>query len=266
LEYARGTLIKYLDGDDVLEENCLACLVGCWEAFQPKVGLVFGQFTIIDQYGRHLATPAAWGITGYCSGVKVLDWVTRAKAPGSRFGNTTPHLIERKVLESVGGFPSGNSWCGDLETFLKLLCVTDVAFVSKSVARYRRQPGSFFVSQREEIGVKDNIEMVERLCAFFQKYQGLPSHLRDPHFFKEWKVWANANFILSNYWRKKMGRPNQFNAVRIVFEEEGLESELNSLISKRILLGVFAEIVRRLRRFLNLPENPALFGRKFYYI
>ena len=266
LRYARGTLIKYLDGDDVLETNCLTCLVKCWQAFQPKVGLVFGQFTIIDRYGNRLAIPATWGLTGFCSGVKVLDWVTRAKVPGSRFGNPTPHLIERNVLESVGGFPEDNSWGGDSETLLKLLCVTDVAFVSESVARYRRQPASVGHTRKHDIAVKDHIIMVERLYDFFRKQQGLPPHLNDPQFIKEWKVWASAHLIVSNYLHKIMGRSNRCDAIRAVFEEEGLGSELRSLILKRFLPDIFASLVRKSRRFLNLPESPPLFGRGFQRI
>jgi glycosyltransferase involved in cell wall biosynthesis len=264
LQYARGTLIKYLDGDDVLETNCLDCLVACWRKFRPKAGVVFGRRTIIDQYGKYLRTPATWGLTGFCSGVKVLDWVTRAKLPGSRFGNVTPHLIERNVLESVGGFPEGNCWSGDSETFLKLLCVTDAVFVSESVARYRRQPASVGHNRKHDVAVKDNIVMVERLYNFFQKQQVLPSHLHDPQFFKEWKVWASSNFILSHYLHKKMGRPNQFDAIRAVFEEEGLGSELRSLILKRFLPYIFVSLVRKLRIFLNLPEGPPLFGSGFH--
>lgn len=60
-----------------------------------------------------------------------------------------------------------------------------------------------------------------------------------------------------------MGRPNQFDAIRAVFEKEGLESELKSLILKRFLPYIFVSLVRKSRIFLNLPEGPPLFGPRF---
>jgi glycosyltransferase involved in cell wall biosynthesis len=263
LEYTHGPLLKYLDGDDVLEKDCLERLVEYWKIFHPRAGIIFGQFTLIDQYGKHLATPHAWGITGLCSGIKVLDWITRAKLSGSRFGNTTPNLFERRFLELVGGFPEGNCWSGDQETFLKLLCVTDAAFVSESVARFRMQPGSIGHTFKHDIAVKDNIAMIERLYTFFQNQQGLPDYLTNPQFIKEWKVWVNAHFILGNYRRKIMGRSNRYNEIRAIFEEKGLGWEFKSLLLKRFLPSIFNVLMRKLRVFLNLPEGQPLFGPGF---
>lgn len=263
LELANGQLIKYLDGDDVLEPSCVAQLVDAWQRGGAGVGIVFGQFTIVDQCGRFVARPWRWGISGRCSGLGVLDRVIcMKKLPTSVFGNVTPHLFYAPVLKAIGGFPNDNSWSGDLETFLKLLCITDVVFLPYSVARYRRQPSSVGHTRGGVLAVKDNIVMVERLTVFFENQPNVPAYLRNEGFIRQWKVWASARNIMASYQHKLRRLPNQYDAMRDVFVQRGLASDFDRFARRHFPVYVMNTFVTKLRRALGLPQHRPLFNRR----
>ncbi len=262
LELARGELIKYLDGDDVLESNCVSVLVDGWEKAGEGVGVVFGQFTIIDSDGSLIARPRRWGVSGRCSGIKVLDVVSLKKSAGCMFGNPSPHLIKREALESIGGFPKNQSWSGDLETFWKLLSVCDVVFISDSVARYRMQPGSVGHTRKVMLGVEDNINMVDDLTSFFGQKKGLPVHLSDTAFIQESKVWQSGSMIMPEYLARLRRKNNQFAEICNVFRRHGLEKELLRFARKKLVPYLWGTLVSKCRVFLGLPRHPNLFTRK----
>ena len=204
---ASGDLIKYLDGDDLLFPDCVSRLVAAWKAAGPGVGAVFARFDIIDAEDRVIATSGQWGVTGRVRGLDVLSSVTRQRKPGSRFGNVTPHLFHRSALEAIDGFPKDNAGPGDIETFMKLLCVTDVCFIADVVGSYRSRPGSMIT---RTFGVReccDGIKMVDHVNAFFQTRKELPVHLRDPEFIRDWKIWAGSDNTMACLAHKLRGAP-----------------------------------------------------------
>lgn len=263
LKHARGPLIKYLDGDDILFPACVATLVKAWQEAGPGVGVVFARFVTIDVSGNRLALPRRWGLSGRCRGVAVLDWVTKWRSSGSMFGNVTPHLFHRTVLESIGGFPNDNAGPGDMETFLKLLCVTDVTFVEERVAGYRANPEGM---AKRHMGLRecvDYIAMVEHLETFFKARPDLPAHLRDERFMRSWRVWASAHNIMALYQHKLRGKPSQFDAVKAAFVERGLGEEFDRFVRRRFLPYVLRALATKTRRAMHLPQHPNLFGRRF---
>lgn len=263
LEFAGGEFVKYLDGDDVLEPNCVSVLVAAWQAYGKSMGLILARFSIINEHGKLLAIPHEWGVSGRCNGKRVLEAVIRMRQSGSRFGNPSSHLIKRNTLQQVGCFPNDHSWSGDWETFLKLLCATDVVFIPNVLARYRRQPQSVGHTRKAALAVEDNILMVERLTRFFACQQDIPRYLKDQKFIREWMVWASGNILMPAFFRKLRHLPNEYDSVRDVFKKHGLEKEVKLYICRRLVPYVFQTFTTKFRQRLHLPQQPPLFGPRF---
>lgn len=258
LALARGELVKFLDGDDLLEPTCVARLVQARSEAGPGVGIVFGNFVVIDEHGRFVEKPAEWGITGRVRGIDVLDAVTRPRQAGSRFGNVSAHLFHRETLLSIGGFPDNNAGPGDLETFLKLLCHTDVCFVEERLSRYRVRPDSMGTRTFGLRECTDFRSMVERLADYFASQPGVPAHLRDPRFLNEWKVWAGSHNIFGSYVQKWKRRPNQFDAIRAMYRDAGLAAEFDTVMSKDFPRFLLKTVLKKARVAVGLPDQSPL--------
>ncbi|MGH9892687.1 MAG: glycosyltransferase family 2 protein [bacterium] len=258
LDLAHGEFIKYVDGDDLIEPNCVSRLMQAQEEAGPGVGIIFGNFVVIDERGRPLGMPAAWGITGRVRGLAVLDAVTRPRQAGSRFGNVSAHLLRKRSLVSIGGFPNHNAGPGDLETFLKLLCHTDVYFVEERLSKYRVRPDSMGTRTFGLRECTDFLEMVERLSAFFSEQPHLPAHLRDPSFLDEWKVWAGSHNIFSSYLHKWRGQPNQYDEIRAMYRQAGLAAEFDTVMTKDFRRFLLQTLMRKARVAIGLPDQSPL--------
>jgi len=259
LELSRGRLIKYLDGDDTLHSNCVSTLVGAWEREEGKAGVVFARFEIVDAQGRRIEPSMQWGVSGRYAGLRVLDAIMRMRTPCSSFGNVTPHLFSREALEAGGGFPPDHSWSGDLEFYLKIFCLCDVCFIPEILSCYRVQPGAISQTQKVTRAIQDNLVMVERLKSYFEGAAAVPEYLKEPEYFQDWKVWASADLILSQYMRSLLGRSHELSELRDLFRQHGLERRLSHLIRRRFIPYVFHTLHSKARRFFLLPHRRALF-------
>lgn len=262
LAHARGVLIKYLDGDDLLEPHCTSTLVEAWRAGGKGTGIVFGRFVIIDKRGRSVAKPRRWGVTGRVSGMAVLDIVTRKRLAASMFGNVTPHLFERGCLEKIGGFPDDGAGPGDIETFFKLLTITDVFFTESVVASYRSHSGG---SSARTFGLRecsDYVCMVEKLKDFFASCPEVPAHLKDEEFLRDWMVWAGAHNIMASFQRKLRRMPNQYEAIRLMYCDRGLSERFHLFVRNNFPPYVSGTLASKIRRLLDLPQHGPLFDSK----
>jgi glycosyltransferase involved in cell wall biosynthesis len=262
LKFANGEFVKYLDGDDVLEPNCVSILVDAWKNYGGTAGAVLARFSIIDEQGRHLATAHEWGVLGQCDGKGVLELVTKIGKPGSRFGNPSSHLLKKSVLLQIGCFPNDHSYSGDWEAFLKLLCVADVIFIPDVLARYRLQSQSIAHTRKAAFAVVDNIAMVERLGQFFAKQEGLAPHLTDKRFLRKWTIWASESTIMSHFFRKLRCLPNDFDSVRAVFKDQGLGREFDIYIWLHAAPFFTRILSKKLREHCRLPQLPPLFTNR----
>jgi glycosyltransferase involved in cell wall biosynthesis len=261
LALARGEFVKFVDGDDLIEPHCVSRLVRAQREGGPGIGIVFGNFVVIDERSRFVEKPAEWGVTGRVRGIDVLAEVTRQRQAGSRFGNVTPHLLHKPTLDSIGGFPDDNAGPGDLETFLKLLCHTDVYFVEERLAGYRVRPDSMGTKTFGLRECTDFLEMVRRLEAYFRAQPQLPAHLRDPRFLDEWKVWAGSHNIFSSYVLKRKGRPNQFDAIRAMYQQAGLSDQFETVMSRDFRRFLVKTLLKKVRVALGLPDQSPLLRR-----
>jgi glycosyltransferase involved in cell wall biosynthesis len=258
MELARGGLVKFLDGDDLLEPYAVARLTEAWRKAGAGTAIVFGNFRSIDADGNRIGEPGRWGVTGRVAGRDVLDRVLRPKLAGSRFGNVTPHLLEKRALSSLGGFPDDNAGPGDLETFLKMLALHDAAFIEDTTARYRVHGGSM---TNQTFGVKecrDYVAMVRKLEPFFGAIPGLPAYLYEPGFFRRWMVWAGGHNIFATFQRRVRGLPSPFDAIRAMYVEQGLGAEFEAELRTIVPAYLFRTLQRKVRRRLGMPDAPAL--------
>jgi glycosyltransferase involved in cell wall biosynthesis len=262
LTYAQGKFLKYLDGDDVLENHCVSTLIRAWKQNNYwKPGIVFAQYKGIDQVGRLKVIPRRWGFSGLADGKKVLDVITKKRQPASRFGNVSPHLFYRPSLEAVGGFANGNSGFGDNEFYLKSLALHSVYFLDTSVAYYRKHQNNI---GSKLFGIEmcyDNIRMVENLTVFFRTIQNIPNHLIDQKFIRDWLIWGCGHNILSSFQHKIRGKQNQFDVIKKVYYEKGLKNEFNQYILKKIIPYLIRTLITKIRKKLNLPQQKPLFTK-----
>jgi glycosyltransferase involved in cell wall biosynthesis len=262
LEYARSDFIKYLDGDDLLLPDAVTALMRAWDRGGPGTGIVFGRFLSVDVNGRYVSQPRRWGLQGRCHGPSALEIVTRKRLAASMFGNVTSHLFFRPALQMAGGFPNDNSGPGDIETFLKLLCLSDAIFIEDPVALYRTHAGGM---TGKTFGVRecgDYLIMVERLKEFFDLQTTAPPHLREHEFYQEWKVWASTHIILASYQRKLRGLPNQFDDIRNLFNKEGMVKKFDSFVRSKFPTFILRTIASKFRKLVGVPIHPPLFSRQ----
>lgn len=222
LELAKGEYVKYLDGDDLLEPFAVRVLVEA-ALRRPSAGVVFGQSISINAAGDRIAgVPRPWGRSGLVRGSELLDHVTRMGLSGSSFGNVTPHLFRRSALLEVGAFPDDNAGPGDLDTFLRLLALTDVVFIDDVVARYRCHPEQMTGRTFGLREATDFVRMVDRLEEFFSRRAGLPPRLYDREFYQEWRVWASDHVTFACFQRRLRNKSREFDRIRAMYREKGL--------------------------------------------
>jgi glycosyltransferase involved in cell wall biosynthesis len=109
LEVARGSLLVFLDADDILLSNAVADGVACFER-EPDRGMVFGRHERIDPAGNPVQTSNAV-LTGDPYEA-LLRW-NIVGCPGAA-------LYRRRALEAVGGFSTACAGAEDYEMYLRL--------------------------------------------------------------------------------------------------------------------------------------------------
>lgn len=263
LELARGDLVKYLDGDDLLEPDAVSRLVRAHVTAGPGVAVVFAPHRAIDPEGRAIGTAFKFGWEGRMSGRALLHWITLRKVGASPFGNVSPHVFERASLLAIGGFPDDNAGPGDLECYLKLLTRYDAAFIEEPTARYRCHPASMAHRTFGLRESKDYVRMIERSMEYFATCDNLPGHLHDPAFLSQWKISANRHQILSSLLRKLRRMPNEFDEIRRYYRELGLGDLFDGWVIRRFGPFILKAARQKLLRRLSLPAYRPLFTSAF---
>lgn len=257
LSAASGELVKFLDGDDVLQPNAVKTLVEAWHKLD-RPDIVFGNFNVIDADGSVVGRPGDWGFEGRCRGTSILEALLRDELPGSRFGNVSPHLFQRSALEQIGGFPNDNAGPGDLETLIRLMLAGDVAFVEAQVAQYRVHPSSMSGLTFGKRECEDYARMVERLEDRIRN-SVLPRELRTLEFNRRWRVWAGGHVIMACLQRRVRGGDRVFDDLRKLYAERGLEREFRTFVASALLRYALRTLRTKTRRFFGKPDTPPLF-------
>lgn len=262
-QLANGVLLKFLDGDDVLEAHAVERLVSAWEG-SGGPSIVFGNFVAIDEAGLRRSHPGRWGREGRVDGRALLEGVLMDRLPGSRFGNVTPHLIERTALREIGGFPQDNAGPGDQATFIRILLRGDAAFVEDVVARYRVRSGSMTSRTFGVRECEDYVEMVRRLEPLVRAAEMLPDAVRAPEAIRRWSVWAGGHVILASLIRRLRDGDEGFSAIKAMYERKGLREEFRRFVAASFPRYLGRTVRSKCRRAVGLPVNPPLLrGRSF---
>lgn len=150
IELSRGAYVKVLMQDDALLPGALALQQSLLER-NPAAGFVFGP-RVLEGDGspaaeawmtRYGAPHEALQIGGeVLSGRDVASKLTRRRLRANAIGEPSVVLMRRTVLDRVGLFDVGLRQLTDLDLWIRLAAVSDVAFDPRPVARFRVHAGS----------------------------------------------------------------------------------------------------------------------------
>lgn len=135
LAEASGKYVVLLSPDDMLCRGSLARATAVMEA-QPQVGLVYGNPRVI--YGYDVGAARTRG-----RGVRVWggrDWIARQCRRGLNCIYSPEACVRASVQRAVGGYNPVLPHTGDLEMWLRIASVADIARVNSDQA-YRRIHG-----------------------------------------------------------------------------------------------------------------------------
>jgi len=139
---ARTPYVWLAESDDAADPRLLASLVGVLDA-HPNVGLAYCQSMRIDEQGavtESLAQwtadldPEHWTQDFINSG---LDECQRYLARRGTIPNASAVVFRREVYDRIGGADESFQLCGDFVTWVRMLIVSDVAFVAAPMNYYR---------------------------------------------------------------------------------------------------------------------------------
>ena len=137
-----GTLVWIAESDDDAEARLLETLVSRLEA-HPTCGVAFAQSWSIDADGRTHGTLAQWTDTVDQAHWRA-DYVNDGRDECRRYmavANTMPSasavVFRRETYLRAGGAPASMRFAGDWMAWLRMLQVSDVAFVAEPLSRHR---------------------------------------------------------------------------------------------------------------------------------
>jgi hypothetical protein len=137
LEAATGDYVVLLSADDMLTPRSLARATGVMEA-RTSVGLVYGHPRVV--YGD-LITPArtrVWGTSVW----QGSDWISAQCRRGLSCIYNPEVVVRGSVQRAVGGYSDQLPHTADLEMWLRVASIADVAHIRGSDQAYRRMHGA----------------------------------------------------------------------------------------------------------------------------
>lgn len=135
-------LVWIAESDDDADERFLATAASRLDA-HPNCGLCCTQSLSIDSAGTVHGTLARWTDTVDAEHWRT-DYVNDGRDECRRFlavANTIPSasavVFRREMFLKTGGAPETMRIAGDWMTWLRMLCVSDIAFVAEPLSRHR---------------------------------------------------------------------------------------------------------------------------------
>jgi hypothetical protein len=158
MEWAEGRYVVLLSADDELVPGALRRATVVMEA-EPGVGMVYGR-PLLARAGRPMPAPAGrWRGTDIWRG---SDWI-RSRCRNAHNCISSPEVVVRtSVQRAVGGYDPACFHTSDLNMWLRIAAVSDIAYVrGVPQALYRIHPGSMLRSQEGPM-----VDLRERRAAF----------------------------------------------------------------------------------------------------
>ena len=157
LDWARGDYVLILSADDLLAPGALRRAATVLER-QTNIGMVYGR-AVYAQEGRPLPTPSARRLgTGVWSGG---DWVRLRCRAGHNCVSAPTAVVRNSVQHEVGGYDPACRHAHDLNMWLRIAAVSDVAHVRAHQAIYRVHAASLSHSLEGPL-----VDLRERRIAF----------------------------------------------------------------------------------------------------
>jgi hypothetical protein len=159
LEWADGEHIVLISADDLLTPGALARATAIMER-HPDVGMVYGR-PLYAPSDRPLPTPGGrWRGTTVWPGRR---WIERRCRTGYNCISSPEVVVRGSVHREIGGYKPSLPHTGDLELWLRIAAVADVAYVRGTPqAIYRVHPRSMLRSSYDDALV----DLVHRKAAF----------------------------------------------------------------------------------------------------
>ena len=144
IELARSEWISYLDADDEYLPEFLAEIDAVRHQY-PSVAVIFTNHTVISEVGAR----EAWRAEGLTGPQVVNDYFRFCLMRGSGMSSSST-ATTREIIRRVGGFPTGITLAGDLDTWARLAWAAgEVGAIPKRLAVWHNEVlGSQWVVQR----------------------------------------------------------------------------------------------------------------------
>lgn len=171
LEWARGEYVVLLSADDLLAPGAL------WRATatmmrHPTVGMVYGR-ALYARQGRPLPEPTGrWRATAVWHGG---EWIERRCRSAQNCISSPEMVVRQSVQRQVGGYDPACTHASDLNMWLRIAAVSNVAHIRGiPQAIYRVHADSMLRSQRDPV-----VELNERRIAFERFFARCADELED---------------------------------------------------------------------------------------
>lgn len=171
LAWADGDYVVLISADDLLVPGALARATGVMER-HPEVGLVYGRALELHE-GRPM--PEARGRWRGTTIFKGGDWI-RMRCTNAHNVIASPEAVVRtSVQKAAGGYDASCFHTSDLNMWLRIAAISDVAFIRGAAqAIYRVHSGSMLRSQDGPL-----VDLFERQAAFDAFFAGAGAQLPD---------------------------------------------------------------------------------------
>lgn len=129
---AKGSLIKFLDGDDIISPGMIAEQVALVENDNNIISAKWGRFVNNDKTTFKLSPEECWQT------MSSADWVCSSWKRTNSMTNPGIFLIPKKIIEKAGLWDESLSLLDDTEYFAKTMLAADkIIFSSNSTLYYR---------------------------------------------------------------------------------------------------------------------------------
>jgi glycosyltransferase involved in cell wall biosynthesis len=172
--HARGEYIWFAESDDYADPLLLETLVDRLDR-HPNVGLAFCQSWAVDEDGNTLSSWFEVSKLQYQSS-HCSHWLTDYVNSGhdectdylflhNSIPNASAVLLRREVLERAGGVAHDMLLTGDWMTYVNVLLISDIAFVSAPLNYFRQHVGTVRSRLALKKDPRHETRMVQRVLA-----------------------------------------------------------------------------------------------------
>ncbi|MFN0030063.1 MAG: glycosyltransferase family 2 protein [Acidimicrobiales bacterium] len=170
IDWSSGDYVVLLSADDLLAPGALQRACDVMEA-NPKVGLVYGWAPYFER-NDDLPDPRLTrrGVRRWDG----IDWIAGRCRDGHNVISSPEVVLRRSVQQQVGGYRPQFPHAGDLEMWLRVAAVSDVAYIEGVPQAYYRVHTSSMQRTIYNTNVIDLVQRRDVFDRFFDEHPHLP--------------------------------------------------------------------------------------------